>query len=176
MGLTIFEYEFHIYNRVPSQWPFKDNFVESFLNSCNKLVRDIRSNDFIFELTAKDTVRLKINLLMKDIYIFEGFSITYNPSKLTCSTRLFLMQIIIRCLARDGLSIVDCWLTQFYINLVLSPHSFSVDLQMQFSHSRNNHFFRFDIHIYIKSWVLPFETIQSLLEFATVFFLSWPNR
>ena len=95
-----------------------------------------------------------LNLIDKLIVLFgDGFDKACNTAELTGTARLLFMGVVkVRTLA-DRFAVGNLRHTGFYLALVFAAHSFNVYIQVEFTHTLNNRFVRFGVHIRVESRV-----------------------
>ena len=117
MSGSILKNKSSVNNRISCLRPFYTTLVKSFSNSIDILGRNICSSNLAHKLIS-GLISIWIN----------RFDISNHSGVLSCSSRLFFMEIIKSISLRNCLSVVDSRLTSFALNTILPFYSLNIYL------------------------------------------------
>lgn len=156
MSLAVLEHVPHADHGVARAGALLRALVEGFLDGGDVLVRHVLAFSRVHELTRK--IRLSVFILC----IHRRLDVADHTSVLTSATRLLLVKVIESGLSSNGLSVVDGGIANDEVDVVFTLHAFTVDEEMEFTHSRDDDFFRLHVVLHNESWILSLEAIKSL--------------
>lgn len=120
MSLTVLEDVSDVDHWIIGQRSLFNTFIKGFLHSSDILIWNRGSDHFVFK-----SVR---------VYPFciggDRLHVPYDLGELSRPSRLLFMEIAKSRLFGYGLPVIDGWFADFHFDIILSPHSFCVDLQM----------------------------------------------
>jgi hypothetical protein len=146
MSGSILKYKTCVDDGIASLWTFLYNLMESLTNCSDVLRRNISSYYFADKLISC-FVSFWINRL----------NVTNHSSVLSCTACLLLVQIIKVLFLQNSFSVINTWLASLALNAELPLYSLDVNLQMQFTHSTDNHFLRLLVHAHTESRIFSLE-------------------
>lgn len=150
-------------------WPVSIPRSRASTNPCKKLERDSAIDRATYLFNGRNVLRrdvtsnnpvLKRGILARVRVDLHRLQVSLNLTKLSGSTTLLLVHIVESAGAGDCLSEGDSWFTSDTADVVLSLHSLDVDIQMQFSHSRDDGLLRFGINMNTECRVLLLESVE----------------
>lgn len=97
-------------------------------HSWDEIRRYTCTHDYVLKLDIFPSLRIALH----------GFDVPNDFRVLPRSTRLLLVRVIEIGLLRDRLPECDAWLASGAVYIVLAAHPLDVDLEVQFTHTRND--------------------------------------
>src|ERR1700761_3594446 len=117
--------------------------METLLTSKQELLRNGTSDNLFFK-----TVAFEIAL---------GLHEACHTRVITRTTSLFLEKMVEVDMFGDGFSVSDTRWAGFALDLVFSPHTFNVDLKVEFTHTRDDGLLTLGVEMYPKCRILTLE-------------------
>ena len=156
MSGSVFQNKSGVDDWVTCLWSFLHDLMEGLADCSYILWWDIGSNNFAYEL-AGSFFSSWIN----------GLDVSHNSGVLTCSSRLFFMEVVETLTLKDSFSVVDAGLAGCALNSEFTTDTFNVDLKMQLSHTADNHLLTLLIYVHAEGGVLSLELGEGFLEFGS---------
>jgi hypothetical protein len=157
MSVSVLEHISHADDWVACLWSLLAELMEGLLDCWNILI------GYILSLSGIDKHISHICILISDVLV-DWLNISNDLGVLSGTTCLLFVKIVELGLGPDGLSVVNGWISNVDVDIILSLDSLAVDEEMKLTHARDNNFLTFLIVIDSESWILPLESIQGLKE------------
>lgn len=146
MSGSIFKDKSCVDDGVTCLWPFLYNLMKGF-SYCSDILRwyicaDHFADEFICSFFTS---------------WINGLDVTYNSCVLASTSRLFFVEVIEVMSLEDSFSVVDAWLAGGALYSEFTANTFNVDLEVQLTHTTDDHFFALFINIDTEGWIFPFK-------------------